>query len=71
MPDSARWDTQLFLNITLTANKCISRNLPRKTGDDELRAKLAKGARKRVVKAFSLKRMVGELEEVYFELGKA
>jgi glycosyltransferase involved in cell wall biosynthesis len=35
--------------------------------DDELRAKLAKGARKRVGEAFSLKRMVGELESVYLE----
>ena len=38
--------------------------------DDELRAKLAEGARKRVVEAFSLKRMVGELEEVYVAAAK-
>ncbi|HET8860570.1 glycosyltransferase family 4 protein [Marivirga sp.] len=35
--------------------------------DAELRSKLAKGGRKRVVEAFSLKRMVGELESVYLE----
>jgi glycosyltransferase involved in cell wall biosynthesis len=38
--------------------------------DDELRAKLSKGARKRVGEAFSLKRMVGELEEIYLATAK-
>jgi glycosyltransferase involved in cell wall biosynthesis len=39
--------------------------------DADLRTKLAKGARNRVVEAFSLKRMVGELEDIYLELVKA
>jgi len=38
--------------------------------DRELKDKLAKGARKRVCEAFSLNRMVAELEEVYSETAK-
>ncbi|WP_296623699.1 glycosyltransferase [Marivirga sp.] len=38
--------------------------------DDELRIELAKNARKRVEEAFSLKRMVDELEEVYLATAK-
>jgi len=38
--------------------------------DKELRNRLAKGARKRVEEAFSLKRMVRELEEVYLATAK-
>lgn len=39
--------------------------------DKELRNSLAKGARARVVDAFSLKRMVSELEEIYLATAKA
>lgn len=36
--------------------------------DNDVRLKLAQNARKRVVEAFSLQRMVGELEELYVEI---